>query len=252
MKRWLPLTCVIAALAVASAASADQRGLNLSWDECGAAGVANKVFACNTNSGINTIVASFLAPDSITTYVSNEGQIDLIFATSSPPNWWQLKTQTGQPAACRNGGISVDGNFLAYSVCANAWLAVPSGGLGSFTIDPFGTQANRVRIATVLAVGIADAQPLTPGTEYYAFKCTITHAKTVGTGACAGCTDPVCLVLNRIHVIQPTGTDGGSPNIFDPPAGGNRAITWQGGTGVDCNLVPTRNKTWGQIKSLYR
>jgi len=29
-------------------------------------------------------------------------------------------------------------------------------------------------------------------------------------------------------------------------------MTWQGGAGANCNTVPVRNTTWGQIKSFYR
>jgi hypothetical protein len=253
MKRWLAIFTVLAGLAVASAASADQRGLNLSWNDCASFGTADMTFTCDANTGLGfTMVASFLAPDSVTACVAVETQIDLIFGTSTVPSWWQLKTQTGQPAACRNNLINGDGNFTTIFNCQTTWAAPGSGGLGSYTIDPMNVgMTNRVRIVGVVAVAVADSAALTPGTEYYAMKYTISKSKTVGT-CNGGCTDPVCAVLNRIAVDQPGTYPAGSPKIYDPPAGGRRTVTWQGGAGVNCNLVPTRPTTWGQIKTLYR
>jgi len=252
MKRWLPT--VLAGLAVAGVASADQRGLNLAWNDCSSAGTANMSFTCDSNSGLPFVmVASVVAPDSIQKCVSFEVQMDMIFTTASPPSWWQLKTVTGQPAACRNGAMSINADFTSGPfTCTAPWGVAGAGGLASYVVDPFGTQSNRIRIVGVEAVGSSDGAPLTPGTEYYAFKIQITRTKTTGTGSCAGCTDPACIVLNRIGVVQPNGTPGGNQQVYDPPAGGNRAVTWQGGAGADCNLVPTKAKTWGQIKSLYR
>jgi hypothetical protein len=258
MKRWLPVFTVLAALAVATTASADQRALNLSWTDCASFGTSNMNFTCDSNSGTPFVmVASFLAPDSVTALVAIEAQIDLIFGTATVPPWWQLRNQTGQTGQCRNGALSADEAFLSFTNCQNAWATQGTGGVGSYTIDPFknGT-TNRVRIISVVAVGSSDQAPLIPGTEYYGLKFTITRTKTVGNtppSSCnSGCSDPVCAVLNRIACDQPNGTPGGNPAIFDPPNGGNRAITWQGGVGADCNLVPVKNTTWGQIKTLYR
>jgi hypothetical protein len=253
MKRWLPIFTVLAGLVVTSAASADQRGLNLSWNDCGSFGAADQAFACNANTGAPFIfVCSFTAPDSVTACVAVETQVDLIFGTSTVPSWWQLSTQSGQPPACRNSGISGNGNFTTLFNCVSTWASPGSGGLGSYTIDPMKIgMTNRVRIVGVVAVAVQDSAALTPGTEYYAMQYVISRTKTVGT-CNAGCSDPVCFVLNRIAVDQPGGYPAGSPKIYDPPAGGRRTITWQGGTGVDCNLVPTRPTTWGQILTLYR
>lgn len=257
MKRWLPILTVLAGLAVASAASADQRGLNLSWTDCSTFGTADMTFACNANSGAPFVfVCSFLAPDSATACVAIETQVDFIFGTSTVPPWWQMQNRPpNQINQCRNGAISGDGAFLSFFNCMPTWGTPGSGGLASYTIDPANIgMTNRVRIVGVVAVALADSAALTPGTEYYAMKYTITRTKTVGnsppTSCNSGCSDPVCIVLNRVGVDQPSGYP--TLRIYDPPAGGRRTVTWQGGTSVDCNLVPTRSTTWGQIKSLYR
>src|SRR6185503_3919171 len=38
-------------------------GLNLSWYDCGAAGLPSRTFACDSNEGYDVFVASIVAPD---------------------------------------------------------------------------------------------------------------------------------------------------------------------------------------------
>jgi hypothetical protein len=79
----------------------------------------------------------------------------------------------------------------------------------------------------------------------------IDNAKTVGTGACAGCQDPVCLVMNEVLL---TSNNSGDNRLYASYAGGNIYATWQGGAigGAGCGGTPTINRTWGQLKSGYR
>ena len=99
----------------------------------------------------------------------------------------------------------------------------------------------------------ASASTITPGTEYYAFRLTLNNSKSTGVGSCAGCAEPVCIVLNMIRLVQALGAPGGDQDVSAIRAGGTNIITWQGGPGgATCNLVPTRRATWGQIKSFYR
>src|SRR5437899_4981080 len=54
----------LAALVLARFAAA--AGIDLSWDDCGAAGAQLKTFACNTNSGSSfDLVGSFVPPSGI-------------------------------------------------------------------------------------------------------------------------------------------------------------------------------------------
>ena len=92
--------------------------------------------------------------------------------------------------------------------------------------------------------------------EYFAFRFGINHTKTVGTGACGGCEVPVCLLLQKIDVITPTSHQALSTWWMSPD---DLYATWQGGAGVSTSLgsgcpaaTPTRNATWGAIKTLYR
>jgi len=84
-------------------------------------------------------------------------------------------------------------------------------------------------------------------TEYFSFNLVIDHAKTVGTGACGGCAGAVCLVLQLIHVTTPVS----SYMLGNPTSPGSNMAHWQG-SGADCNSVPVKNKTWGEVKAMYR
>ena len=77
-----------------------------------------------------------------------------------------------------------------------------------------------------------------------------------GDHACAGCLDPVCLVLHRVSLDVPVAEH--------PPDGKYEYIdqfndrgwvTWQGGAvpaGGCPAATPTARRTWGEVRSLYR
>ena len=256
MKRWLPVVMLLTGLALITTAPTvfAQEGLKLSWDQCQANGASSldKTFACDTNLGSATFVVSFTAPDSISLFTSTETVLDLISQTATLPDWWKLRNQTGQTGQCRNGALSVSADFLSgYTGCTDPYMGAGAGGITSYLVGQNGPATARLRVT--FSIPTANQIPLNPGEEYYAMRSTITYVKTVaGTGSCTGCNVPVCMVLNGVKVIQPALTIGGNVQIKDPIPPATRAITWQGGTGADCNLVPTRNHTWGEIKALYR
>jgi hypothetical protein len=81
-------------------------------------------------------------------------------------------------------------------------------------------------------------------------KITIDRAKTTGAGACMGCSETVCLFLNYLHLYQ-TDANKTLTTIYDvTQQQAVNTIFWQGTASV-C-ATPTRNVTWGRIKTLYR
>ena len=121
---------------------------------------------------------------------------------------------------------------------------------GGFAYDiGFGTP-NRARLRVQLAVPFDNRGPVSDIDEYYAFRVNVARSKSTGTGLCAGCMEPACIVLNEIQLFQPPEQN------FDPqitnPAVSNFAL-WQATAVPGCPLsTPTRSSTWGQVKSLYR
>ena len=250
MKRWLSVIGILAGLAVWTSPGTAQ--INLSWDNCGAAGTADKVFACNTNSANHVMIASFIAPVGVNLFTSNEVVLDFKSSTDPLPDWWRLRNQTGQLGQCRNGSLSATADFSAATGCVDQWAPAGggSGGIGTYRVGgpAPGTDLSRVRLTLVFSVTAGSEQVLVPGTEYYAARIAVNSLKTVGTGLCAGCDVPMSVTLNGIRVVQPAGAPGGNIMLTDPAA--NRTITWQGGAGAP--PVSTQASTWGQVKSLYR
>ncbi len=224
------MTCVMTAN-FASAA-----GLNLSWDDCGAAGAADKDFACDTNSGTHTLVCSLVAPPDALGIDYADGDISLRQWADPFPSWWD----TYKAGTCRQTDIVSDLTFAGLSACTRAWPASAIGGIAKYAVDFTGYPSWRL-LSFVIAVPSADKFDMVEGREYYVAKIVIDNGKTVGAGACSGCTEGIDLVFARGHLSG----DGGPFFDIDYPATGN-AVTWQGGK------VPTLNRSWGSIKTLWR
>jgi hypothetical protein len=147
---------------------------------------------------------------------------------------------------------------------------------------------DRIRLRMAAAVSPADTFALLKGQEYFAFRLRINHAKTVGTGSCAGCTVPMCIGFSGMRIVSSDADPEETYECHDPsprcgtrymygPADGEASdrVTWQGGTMAAFTTWPafgfeqtntftvieatcsaavtaTRRSTWGSIKSLYR
>jgi hypothetical protein len=253
MTRWLPRFALVVVLVSSFAvnAFAQATGVNLSWTDCGTTGTANVSTACASNAGANSIIASFIPPGGIAQYVGLSAVVDITSQSGLIPSWWDM-TSTG----CRPTGMSVSFDFTSGPFTCTDIFSGQALGAYQFTqpfdSTNFGTSATapavnhaRLRIAGAMATGA----PLDSSMQYYGFKITLSNKQSVGVGNCAGCSTPMCIVLNSIELGQP----GSLPStvLTGPPAGGNDQITFQG-AGANCSAVPTRSKTWGQIKSLYR
>ena len=239
------LLCV--ALLALSATSAFAGGLNLGWNNCVVdGGTSNKSFACASNTGSNVMVASFIPTMTSSTVNGNEIVVDLQAAGSSLPPWWQFKNA----GTCRSTSLSVSPTVPASAInCIDEFSGQATAGIGAYNIG-FGG-ANRARLVIAEAVPASALSPVAPGNEYFSINIAVSNSKTVGTGACAGCTTPVCIVLNSIKLTA----GGGTNDELIGNAAVSNSVTWQGGAidGNGCPLaVATHNTTWGAVKSLYR
>jgi len=256
MKKMLLISCVMLALTATAAMAAS--GLNFSWGPgCASdALVINKNFACNTNGGSASImVGSFVPTADHELFLALDACIDGQVASPNTviPAWWQFKNV----GACRLAALSAGAIYSGSAVnCTDVW-----GGQATANIDYYGDPVvvaipvppvvgPRARIKVGVSVPAAAAVGITGGAEYFAFTVSVNNIKTVGTGACAGCTTPMAWVFNS---MIPGWTDGGvigQESISTPIL--NQCITWQGGAAGLCGETPAQNKTWGQVKSLYR
>lgn len=236
LRRLLSAAALLALLASAAHA---QGGINLYWNSC--QGAPARTFACNTNSGNSFVFGSFVAPYGVTAMSANEIVIDVLSSNVAIPQWWELKNA----GACRPNALSVsfDATTDVSGNCADYWQGQAVGGIGAYQVlSPF-----KRRIIAVGAVPPSAVGPLEAGTEYFSFRIAINHSASTGSGSCAGCLEPVCLVLNSIKLTQPVGV--GDFLLYTPAV--NNCVSWQGGL-PQCCFVPTRSRTWGSVKALYR
>ena len=256
------VTMLCGLLLALSASIASASGVGLKWNSCaGDGGATNKAFACASNAGSNLLVGTFAldpAGPGLANVSGNEVIIDLASADPVLPAWWQMF----KLGTCRQASLSM--NFVISALAVNCldWAQAQSaGGIGAYNIGQRGP--NTARIIAALAVPPCALQNLVGGQEYFAFNVAIGNQKTVGTGSCAGCQTAVCIVFNSVNLTTPILANNmllsGPENGFD-----SDFATWQGGAGVIVNppgggppvsgcgaATPTRNATWGQVKSLY-
>lgn len=220
-----------------------QTGLNLSWEDCGTSGSSEKAFDCNTNEGSNTLVASF-AVETGYCLLGSIGVLDLQSSEAELPLWWQFKNA----GSCRQGALNASADFSGGpSTCQFMWDRFSiAAGVASYEVG-FGAP-NRARIKVLVVSQDLECWPTPIGTEIYAFKLTINNQQTVGEGSCAGCQDGVCVVFNSLQLIQYSGFPR---PILDTPLD-RSFVTWQAGIPNCPGATPTRNRTWGAIKMLYR
>jgi hypothetical protein len=273
MKRLLPLTLAVAlAMVVALVQSAGaQNGVRIQWNDCNAANT-NANNACDSNAGEQFMIVTGQVAAPITDLQAVQGVIDLISSTATLPDWWKVQNAFRRPGTlCRNGQLSVQlnpGSIATAGSCVNdAWNG--NGSIASGNVDflhpfpynavggPNGTgnpAADSLRWARfkfISAIAPGNDLALVADTEYFLFALRIGNGRTVTPGTvCAGCADPVCIVLNQVDLLSPV---SGITTITNAIGSGSASsITWQGGAGANCATVPVRNTTWGQIKSFYR
>jgi hypothetical protein len=241
MNKALMISGVLLAL-TASVASAG--GVNLAWNDCyGGGGVSNRAFACNSNDGNSDLYVTFEPYESIPDVNGSNPIIDLSAEAAVLPAWWQFKN----PGSCRQASLSA--MTATTGSCTDTWA-----GQGVARVAAYFTQANapqivpvpsRAKILGTVSVPSAFAVSVDPGTEYVCLVIRIDNAKTVGAG-CTGCQVPMCLVVNEILL---TTNNSGDHRLLVPLD--NYYASWQGG-GIHLCSTPTVNRTWGQVKTLYR
>ena len=245
-------------------AAPNPAGVDLRWSNCIAdGGTGNRSFACNANAGVDVLVCSYQTDAPIVNVNGAELTVDIRVDASALPLWWQFKN-TG---TCRNTALAM--NLVANPAwvnCVDQWGGQAAGGIGLYGIGFLA--ANMARIRAAAAVPLSALFDVFPGNEYFVANFTISHTKTVGTGACSGCTTRACILFAKLVV---TTSGGAGDRTFTQPKDGNVShwVGWQGGVASNpqivcdadgCNyqfgcIVPpvaTRAASWGALKDLYR
>jgi hypothetical protein len=240
------IACVALALTSFATASAFAgQGLNFAWNDCGAAGDHLKAFACNSNVGIDNLYCSYQTDAAPHGASGVNFIVDLQSESTTLPAWWEVGSQIVDPPLCRRLSLGANADFVnGPFTCYDPFQGTAVGGISSYRIGYGGD--NRARIVGSFAVPSTDPAPLEEGVEVFAFRLLISHGKTVGTSGCTGCEVPVCLVVTQLVVKFGSGLPDrviSGPLLSD-------FVMWHDSPQL-CT-TPTRNRTWGAIKSLYR
>ena len=241
MKKIAALT--IGLLLTASAAMA--AGVNLYVGDCsGGSSVNSYTNACNKNTGTPMVlVASVIldAPDP--DFIGAATIIDLQSSAASLPAWW-----AADGTGCRSGAVTSLTDPTVSPSCATLWDG-RSDILPVFAMQPQVGGPNRVRFNSGTAITSSIVIPGDGSTEFGVLKLSISNAKTVGTGGCAGCSTGACIVLNEIN-LQPMSTTTPWTRVTAPAQ--NNFVTFQAGAPTCAGSTPTSNHSWGSLKALYR
>lgn len=235
-------TLVLGILLAAPPASA--AGINLSWDDCGTFGLAQKNFACNTNSGTDQLFCSVVPSIAMTSLNGVECVVTITTPAATLPAWWQKQT-----GGCHAGAPATTTVFTGSVNCIDPWGA---NGFASanydYPVTGYGPDMGRIR---TIATRLSGTFAINNSSEYYVTKIGINHTKSTGTGACAGCTTSACIILQSIKLSGP-GTSAPTQTLSNPVT--RQHVIWQDAAPlVGCpGATPTRNRTWGEIKTLYR
>jgi hypothetical protein len=249
------LLCLTASLAVAG-------GFNFNWNtskQCPTVQTDNWDFACDTNDAVMYMVASVKPNIAVVGLNAMDARID--GQSAGPiPAWWQaFNLGSCRDTAFTPGVIDVDPTApCAGSATTRLWTSATYGGMGAWVYDA----SNRFHTVVGFATSGNRAANLSTTTQYNAFHIAVATTNTVAVApdpdhgiaevvACDGCSEGVLLILNQIGLYGSAAED----QVFMPMSTGNanQCITYHGGIyGVGVCDVPTRNTTWGQIKSLYR
>ena len=233
-------------------AAAQQIGVGvagLAWDDCGASGVNNKVFACDADTGRSVLIGSFVSPIDQPLFVGVEVVIDLQSHSQVLPDWWQFFNL----GTCRRTSLAATFDFsILPGGCADPFGQPAQGGMAGYcSMGPncVDSRTDPAQSRIKAAGAIAQGHPIEADVEYYAVRLVIDHEKTVGAAACAGCDVGVTLMMNTIKSAEWSGQY--VSNYGDPSPGAHGCVTWNSSP-VPCGALPVRNATWGQVKSLYR
>lgn len=239
-------------------------GPHLSWSHCWADGqVSNRSFACDSNAGTDFLYVSYESPVATgADRVGVEMTLHLTAAGGVFPAWWEVAGGT----QCRGTALTTAEVGDPVSACADPFQGVGAGGAAM----QLGTEGpGTARIRAVSAVPSGSEFALQTGTEYFAIRMAISHVKTTGTGACGGCSTPVCIGAGIITVVGITGSYDVQMTA-GVTASSDAYVGWQGaytksyqvsfeGTGYYANLQceasapqPTRRTTWAGVKAAWR
>jgi hypothetical protein len=249
MNRTLLVCAAVLVLDVSLATA--QGDIRLGWGDCGTAPhTRNAAFACDNNTSSFSLIVSFRLDDPLSNYVGCSSVIDYAVAsTIASKPWWQFES------GCRNGSLAPS-TVGTVAGCTNPHPAGSNqaGGIAfeaSPFLDPLHSRRIRVDWAMDRGSNLAGGAP-----RYAGQNLVLNTLNTVyevpdppGPSPCPGCEQRACFNLWSMEIGSPDLPPPGTLLLATP---NQTSVSWQHGSVWMCQGTPTRNATWGSIKSLYR
>jgi len=244
MKKALLLTALLLVVAMPAMAA----GVNFAWGAtCFTENPTTlKTFACNVNTSTLAfqwpMTASFMIDSEMTDMVGVEFTLEGLSTQPVLQDYWKVGATDCRPNMMTFGS---DLSGVATEVCVD-WTAGQA-----FNVFGYSWDTNRAHIVAGCAIAADIPFDMLGGQEYYAGQFTFKNSKTVGTGACTGCSYGMKWGLTLLTIA---GLSGRRDDLHFPIVGGNQCIDWQASAQtLPCDRpIPTKNTTWGAVKSLYR
>ncbi len=227
------------------ASRASAQTMDLAWDNCAFAEIpvpaTDKVYACNGPGWQAKLFVTFRTPpEGFPGFGAMVADLDLRPESGLLPYYWQLG-----PGQCNAGGLDLsDVRPFDCGTSANDLSDPLNEPLFLFQFEYSETRAH-------LKIGYAPGRPggknLAGDAPYLAFQIVLQQNSIY---PCAGCTTPVAIALNRLRLES---VNSGVPILaIETPGAFGQCVTTFGAPATLCGATPTRNVTWGAVKSLYR
>ena len=254
MNKELLLSCALLALPAPQASADGNGGLDLT------------AVACNTNTtpppsttfnfdcadpGVpQTVFACFQITTTQDSVVGLDAHLELTVDDPGLPDWWHFES-----GGCNAGGVLLD-LVPSTSLCVGATNPWETGNM-AFAPGDQGPNSGHF----VVSVSRPTPIKLNAGTNYFAFNLNFfSDNATQSGGKCGGCGIAAVLAWASTPSGQISPPAAALINIRTAAqAGGEAAPYVISGPGLVGNTIsfavaptPTRNRTWGQLKSLYR
>ncbi len=249
MKLRSALLCLLM-LAVAVPAFA-QGQLMLNHNTCSNVAVPpakNKNLNCASSTATNVMIASAVAASDVPGVIADLGFIDIEVGsdpTGLPPFWQYNGIGPGFPTGGCAGSARIlfSADFTSVFDCADVWGGLGSTGGqwgGKTTPTPDG---NRVRLKWTTVVTPDQAFGIPMDTEFYVERITLRQSQLA---SCPGCSTSVCAVYLSEALSLISGTTYNIEGVdwisYNDPNNQKQCPS----------PTPAQNKTWGQVKALYR
>ena len=99
----------------------------------------------------------------------------------------------------------------------------------------------------VAAADNTESIHMAPNLETFVVSLALVHDRSVGIGSCTGCGNAACVLLRDVTFYDNEGSSVSHMPL--PPE--KTILAWQGTTS-NCLAVPIRNRSWSEVKALYR